>query len=271
MDTVRVPKSGTPRARVIARDGPLTAALVGLLVLGVAMTVDHATPSSVGNGTANAAYASQDAETDEPGDDPGRSVPGHKAGPLTLEEIKGLYSAQAKKPLFDGSVMGWRIAPYPVLLGEGLDNPYPSLSCEGRHAGGETTTDLDFVVTYLPPDLPVKPGSEPDKGLCGSTSTYVALSLSVESAIGAGQIWIERSVQSRRTLELEVPNDSVEKGTINGTPAILVHPADDETGLGMGLVVVLEDDVEPEFMVLKVFADDAVPFAELVKIAEGVK
>jgi hypothetical protein len=58
---------------------------------------------------------------------------------------------------------------------------------------------------------------------------------------------------------------------MNGYPAIFVRPADSEFGLGTEQVIVFEDDAEPDYVVLRVFADNGIPFEELVKLAEGIR
>ena len=50
-----------------------------------------------------------------------------------------------------------------------------------------------------------------------------------------------------------------------------IHPADDATGLGYGFVAVIEDGEGPQYQVLKVGAIHALPFAELLKIVEGIR
>jgi len=194
-----------------------------------------------------------------------------QAGPLTIDEISQLYEKQAAKPRFEGSALGWRIAGYEALLAEGIENPNPALSCEGRQVGPDTKTDLDFEVGYLPGNLKVGPTSGPEKWLCGDRGFSVRYVFNVYGALGNGQIVIERNTRSRRVLEMDIPNDSVSTGDINGTPSIFIHPADDETGLGLGRIVVIQKNTETPFTVLSVMSDDAVPFAELIRIAEGIK
>jgi hypothetical protein len=191
--------------------------------------------------------------------------------PLTFEAIKALFKAQAAKPRFDGTVNGWRIATYGVLEAAGISDRNLARSCEPYEAGAKTPTQLDFAVGYLPSDLKLGPVSEPDKWLCGTEGLSVEQVYDLHTPLGAGHIWIARSIEGRPALEMDAPADSVDAATINGNPAIFFHQADDATGLGMGRVVVIEDNTGPEFTILSVTADNGVPFAELVKIAEGIK
>jgi hypothetical protein len=186
-------------------------------------------------------------------------------------EIRTLLSDQAKKPRFDASILGWRIGPYRALVEAGVEDPNPSLSCDARKAGRETATNLDFSIGYLPPNLNVGTTKGPMKWLCGNDGFSVSYNIEIEGKFGVGQLGLDRFVQTERVLELDVPNDSVEAATVNGRPAILIHPADDATGLGLGVVIVIEDDIGPELTILRVFSDDAMPFAELIKVAEGIK
>jgi hypothetical protein len=186
-------------------------------------------------------------------------------------EVRRLLTELATKPRFDGSIRGWRIGPYSALAAEGVYDSETRSSCDARQAGAETVTDLDFSIGYLPRDLEVVAVNGPMKWLCGGEGFSVSYSLSVEGTFGGGEIQIVRFVETERVIELDVPTDSVEETTVNGHPAIVVHPADDATGLGLGVVIVIEDDSGPELRVLRAYSHDAVPFAELMMIVEGIK
>lgn len=156
-------------------------------------------------------------------------------------------------------------------MAEGADDPNPSLSCDARRAGAETQSNLDFAVGYLPTDIEVVKVTGPLKWMCGDDGFSVSYNIEIKGKFGVGQIGLDRFVQSERVIELDVPRDRVEAATIGGSPAILVHPADDVSGLGLGIVHIIEDDTGPELIVLRVFSDSAVPFEELIRIAEGLK
>ena len=132
------------------------------------------------------------------------------------------------------------------------------------------TTQLDFTIGYLPDGLKYETDG-PVKWVCDSEGLVVSQTYTVHTALGVGLIWIERAITGDRILEVETPADAVESMTLNGSTAILVHPADDETGLGYGGVFIPEDNVGPEFTILSVTSDNAIPFDELVKFAEGLK
>src|SRR4051812_36524471 len=41
-------------------------------------------------------------------------------GPLPIDDIRRILNEESKKPLFDGTVLGWRLAPDKILEEEGL-------------------------------------------------------------------------------------------------------------------------------------------------------
>jgi hypothetical protein len=188
-----------------------------------------------------------------------------------VSRAQALLQVQASKPRFDGSLLGWRIAPFKVLQGAGLSGRGLSRSCPPYEVGAETPSALDFTIGYLPADLKLGSLSEPDKWLCGDEALSVFYSFRAQSPLGATEIWFERSIQSRKSLELDVADDSVEATIVRSHPAIVVHPADDATGLGTGHVIVIEAASGPVFTIFHITADNGVPFAELVKIAEGIR
>lgn len=191
--------------------------------------------------------------------------------PFTLREAIDILDAEAKKPRFDGDVAGWRVATYQRLKDGGDGETKLQLDCEPTLAGVEQSSDLDFVVGYLPSDANAKLVDGPVKWVCGEQGLVVSQTYSVQTSLGVGEIWIERSVQGQQVLELDVASDSVEALEINGHPVVAVHPADDTTGLGYGFVAVIERDEGPRYQVLRVGASNAVSFAELLKIVEGIR
>lgn len=173
-------------------------------------------------------------------------------------------------PWFDGAVHGWRVAPYQVLEAESLQGRNLNRSCEPQRRGAEARTDLDYAPTYLPSQYEFKRRLGPDKWLCAGQGLSVTYIYEFESDFGTGELTIDRALRGRRSLTLAVPADSVEAGYVKGLPAIFAHPDDDVSGEGLGQVIVIEDDTGPEFTVLRLSAEDGIPFNELLKIAEGV-
>lgn len=266
----RVRSGGTrPRRQAAIGRGGLAAVLLAPIVVGAALLLPRTSlpgPASAATGVPLESFITETGGPVESSDRPAQR------GPLSLDEIKGILSAEAAKRRFDGSALSWRIAPYAELQAEGIGDPASvDRSCEPYEAGAEKLTQLDFTVTYLPPEFKIGPVEGPIKWLCGNEGISVLFIYNVDTALGAGQIFVERSIRARQILELDVPHDSVEAGAIRGTPAIIAHPADDATGLGVGHVIVIEDDGHPEFTILRVTADNGVPFDELIKIAEGIK
>jgi hypothetical protein len=188
----------------------------------------------------------------------------------SAEEIKRILNEDAAEPRYDGTVHGWRVAPDSVLEAEGLGGRDLSRSCEPTLAGAETSTQLDFTLIYFPPNMAISTVSGPRKWVCADEGLSVSYEFGLETSLGAGTLWVERSIRGRRALGLLVPSESVEAGIINGKPAVLAHPSDDNTGLGIGRVIVIEDDTAPEFTILRITGDNGVPFAELVRIAEAI-
>jgi hypothetical protein len=267
MDMQRVRNDG-PRRRPgqgPARDHRSALTLVGILAVTLGLLFSDSRGSESRTTGLVGASGSNESEGPVASQDLGQG-----RSSLSGETIRALQRDHDKKPRFDGSIMGWRIGPYSALVAEGAQDTYPQLSCDARQAGNETATDLDFSIGYLPTDLAVESSIEPMKWLCGEEGFSVTYNIDVRGALGVGQINVSRFVQSVRFLELDVPHDSVSESGINGAPAILVHPAHDASGLGLGVVIVIEDDIGPELTVLRVYSDDAVPFAELLKIAEGI-
>lgn len=268
MDTQRVRRDGIRRRREAATAGGgiqaagvivITALAAGMWLPSSSVPAPGASMAATLVGSANETPPAASQNTDR--------------GPSSArgDEIRRLITDWASKPRFDGSIRGWRIGPYSALVAEGVYDSYPSSSCDARQSGAETVTDLDFSIGYLPPDLEVVAIKGPMKWLCGGEGFSVSYSISVAGTFGVADIQIDRFVQTERVLELDVPRDSVEETSVNGFPAIVVHPADDASGLGLGVLIVIEDDLGPELTVLRVYSDDAVPFAELMKIAEGIK
>jgi hypothetical protein len=190
---------------------------------------------------------------------------------LSADEMKGLYRAEAEKPRFEGQLIGWSIAPYSALEAQGSTRHDVSRSCKSFQAGAETPTKLDFVVGYLPDSIKVRQVYGPIKWVCGSEGLSVRVQFDVSTPLGIGEISIERVIRADRVIEMDVPADSVEVGKVNGHDAVFAHPMDDQSGRGIGRVFVIEEDEAPEFTILRIYADEGVPFDELVKIAEGIK
>ena len=275
MDTQRVRRDGVRRRRGAATVGGgiqaagvflITALAAGILLTGSSVPA----PGAVAGPPVGSALpaASQDTVGGVVGD-----AEALLGGPSLARgnEVRRLLTELGTKPRFDGSIRGWRIGPYSALAAEGVYDSETRSSCDARGSGAETVTDLDFSIGYLPRDLEVVYMKGPMKWLCGGEGFSVTYNISVEGTFGGGEIQIVRFVETERVIELDVPTDSVEETTVNGHPAIVVHPADDATGLGLGVVIVLEDDSGPELRVLRAYSHDAVPFAELMKIVEGIK
>jgi hypothetical protein len=199
------------------------------------------------------------------GAQPARAAP--KAGP----QIGDILDSNARKPRFNGSVRGWRLGPYQALAAEGVADRHLSRTCEATPAGAETVTQLDFALTYIPRSLTIEDAAGPNKWVCSGQGLSVLYDYTVDTPYGVGEVLAERAIWGRRSLEVFAADDRVEQGSVNGKPAIFVHPADDSSGLGQGQIIVIEDDTPPEFTILRVSSDNGIPFAELVKIAEGAK
>lgn len=267
METERVRGNPTRvRLRSSAAPGRPVVALLGSLALGVVLLSPG--PALLASMPGAAPTHGEVTESQDALADPGGSVGN---SPLSLAEIKSRFKSEAEKPRFDGSIAGWRMATYRVLLDAGMTGRGLNRSCQAYEAGVETPTQLDFAVGYLPRDVKVVSVSEPVKWLCGTDGLSVAQVYDIDTRLGVGHIWIERSIQAVRSIEVDVAADRVRGATISGFPAILVHPLDDATGLGLGRVIVIEDDTGPEFEILSITADNGVPFADLVKMAEGIK
>ncbi len=199
-----------------------------------------------------------------------RSGSGYLA-PMTIAEIRADLNADAAKPRFDGTIQGWRLATSEVLAEEGIASGNLELTCIAHSAGEETPTQLDFTLGYVPEDLTIEATTGPEKSICGDDAYSVFTVYNLDTPMGSGDLFISRRVWGRRALDLYAASDGVEAGTINGMPAIFVRPANSDHGLGVGQVIVIEDDTGPEFTVLRVYNDNGVPFDELVKIAEGIE
>jgi len=183
-----------------------------------------------------------------------------------------LINADAAKPRFDGTINGWRLAPYDRLKAEGVDDRNLSRSkCEPTSAGAETKTTLDFILSYEPPGLKIESSIGPTKWVCGSEGLSVAYDYNLNGPIGVGELWAEQALWGRRSQEVFVANDRVAEGSINGKPAIFIHPIDDATGLGFAEIIVIENDESAPYKILRITSNDAIPFDQLVKIAEGAR
>lgn len=190
-----------------------------------------------------------------------------------------LMEADSRKPRFDGTIYGWRVAPTSVLereglrrdLREGLRKVDPD--CEARRVRTGTRTDLDFTLTYFPQGVKVagKPGV--DKWVCGDIGLSVLESYSFDETphLGVGDLRVERVLRDKRAFDIHAAEDRVEACSVRGFPAVCVHAVDDETGLGeSGVVVIEDDDLDPFATTLLVWASE-LPFDEVLKVAEGVR
>lgn len=191
-------------------------------------------------------------------------------GPLPIDDIRRILSEESAKTLFDGVVQGWRLAPDDILEAEGMFGRNLSRECEPQLADGDALTGLDFEIAYLPAYVEVQ-DTEVAKWVCDGEALSVTYLMSVDTPLGQGTLMIYRALWGQRSLDLLAPNDRVSEGTINEAPAIFVEPAEAQTGLGTGQIIVIEDDTEPEYLVLRVFADNGIPFDELKKIAEAIR
>lgn len=191
--------------------------------------------------------------------------------PLSGDEITRLLTENAEKPRFDGTVHGWRLAPDRTLEAEGLVERGLSRDCAATEASAEIRTDLDFTVAYLPANIKIADVVGPTKWICGGEGLSVQFSYRLDTPLGSGDLMVWRAKWGNRMLAAYAADGSVEEATISGHPAIVIHPAEDEYGLGTGVVIVIEDDAGPEYTLLTVSADNGVPFEELLKIAEGIR
>lgn len=201
----------------------------------------------------------------------GRALGPVTRAPKTPEEIVRIIDEDLGKPRFDGSVLGWRLAPTDVLAREGRGGAHLTRDCEPAPAGADRSTQLDFTLSYFPPTVTIESVAGPLKWVCGGLGLSVMYDFDLMTPYGVGGLRVERAVWGERALTLHAANDRVEAASINGRPAVFAHPADDASGLGHAVIMVIEDDVPPEFTVLRVIGDEGIPFAELVKIAEGVR
>ncbi len=181
----------------------------------------------------------------------------------------GSGPTQADSGLFDGVVHGWRVAPDEVLDEEGIRDRNLTLDCEPEQVGVRTPSELDFTLSYFPADIDIGPLDGPDKWVCGGKGLSVAYAYSIQTEYGAASLRADRLITARRTTALMVPQDSVTEGRVNGSPAIFVRPTD-PAGLDLASIIVIEDDTAPEFTILRISSDNGIPFAELLKVAEGV-
>jgi hypothetical protein len=134
-----------------------------------------------------------------------------------------------------------------------------------------SATKFDFTLTYIPADIKIREKPDVAKWTCDGDALNVTSLMMIDTPLGEGTLMVYRASWSQRALDLMAPADRVTEGTINGYPAIFVRPADSEFGLGTEQVIVFEDDAEPDYVVLRVFADNGIPFEELVKLAEGIR
>jgi hypothetical protein len=185
-------------------------------------------------------------------------------------EIRAALTEDALKPRFTGTIWGWEVGPTEVIEAEGRTERDLEVACDPFPAGAETPTSLDFEVGYLP-ELRLESSTEPSKWLCDGRGLSVALEYTFSTPLGPGSLWIEQAVWGRRAVAVFAAADRVEAGRILERPAIFAHQVDDEEGLGLGQIIVIEDDEAPEFQILRLTADNGIPFAELRKIAEGVR
>jgi hypothetical protein len=191
--------------------------------------------------------------------------------PIPIDDIRRILEEESAKATFDGVVQGWRLAPDNILEAEGRLDRNLSRKCEPRMVDGDAETALDFTLTYIPAKIEVQDAPEVTKWSCDGEALSVTYLYSVETALGLGDLMVYRAIWGQRSLDLLAPSDKVTEGSVNGAPAIFVAPADAKTGLGTGQIIVIEDDTGPEFTVLRVSADNGIPFEELVKIAEGIR
>ncbi len=193
-----------------------------------------------------------------------------RPGPMAIDEIRRILTEESEKPLFDGVLQGWRLAPDNILEEEGLGRNL-SLDCEPELVDSDTATELDFTLTYVPADIEVRGKPEVTKWVCDGAALNVTSMMTLDTPLGEGILMVYRAIWGKRDIDLMAPYDRVTEGTINGAPAIFVQPADPQLGLGTGQVIVIEDDADPEYVVLRVFADNGIPFDELVQLAEGIR
>lgn len=171
---------------------------------------------------------------------------------------------------FNGTCHGLRLARHDVIEAEGLHAFGLRMECESKEYGEGHPTDLDFELGYLPD------GADVDftvKHACGSMGLSVRrhLAFDHEGAFPSGMT-IERELYANPTVEIDATMGSVTACDVLGTPAVCVDYFDDPLTRrnGYAMIVVIEDgSLDPHGTVLRVWAEE-VPFAELVKVAEGI-
>jgi hypothetical protein len=258
------------RLRQLSWAGALVVALSGVL----AGSQSAAAGSPVATGTPPEATAGSPEANSDPIYESliearGDREPSHP-GPLSIDDIRRILNDESKKALFDGTVAGWRLAPDQILDEEGLSRNL-SRDCSPELAEKDTATDLDFTLTYVPADIEIRENPEVAKWVCGGHALSVTSIMTLDTPLGEGTLMVYRAIWGQRELDLMAPFDRVTEGTIGGAPAIFVEPAEPRFGLGTGQIIVIEDDTGPEYVVLRVFADNGIPFDELVRLAEGIR
>lgn len=191
-------------------------------------------------------------------------------GPLSIDDIRRILTAESEKDLFDGVVQGWRLAPDDILEAEGLLGRHLSRDCKPQMVEPDVPTDLDFSIGHIPTNVKVQ-DTQLTKWVCDGEALSVTYLLAIDTPLGQGTLMVYRAVWGQRSLDLLAPEDRVTEGAINGAPAVFVEPAEPQAGLGTGQIIVIEDDTEPEYQVLRVFADNGIPFDELINIAEAIR
>jgi hypothetical protein len=191
-----------------------------------------------------------------------------------------LRDDDAKKPRFDGTIHGWRVATFEVIKREGLNRDLSEQmqeidpDCEWQRFGEETHTSIDFVLTYFPSGVKVvgQPGVE--KWACGDIGGSMFENYSFDETphhLGTGSLFVQRSLQNTRAFAVHTAEDRVEACAVRGLPAICVHALDDATGLGDSKVFVIEDDKLDPFVTVLLVEASEIPFEETLKVAEGVR
>ena len=141
---------------------------------------------------------------------------------------------------------------------------------------GDTRTDLDFRITYMPKNIGT-PAHDPQvaKVICGKMGLSVTYNFDWDDNPfdGLATLRIERVLTAVRASALYAPRDLVEACTVRGSPAICVHYEDDARGRpNSATIFIIEDNNANPYMSTLVLTDaGGIPFSELIKIAEGIR
>jgi len=178
------------------------------------------------------------------------------------------FGSDGNEPLFDGTMSGWRIAPTAVIRSEGLERQL-QLDCTPQEVNGETKTDLDFAVGYLPPGARLTTSV---KTVCDGRGLSVSQWFAVDKTPtqkSAGSLRVERWLMDKRAFAIDADRSRVEACTISDHPAVCVRPGDDP--LEDSIILLIEDDVLDPFATVLFVAAEGVPYSEALKVVNSVE